>query len=132
MSNKLFCLGLAGVSGMFKPITLAIVCLTVMPIVQPSQAMADNSTSHLSAVVGTAEPLTNPPADLLYAQIMRRSPESIERERFRAQHRRGRRHLRRVRNPNSTVEQRKAFRRQLEWRRRYGDLAPRRHRRLNG
>lgn len=127
MSNKLFCLGLAGVSGMFKPITLAIVCLTVMPIVQPSQA-ADNSTLHLSAVVGTAEPLTNPPADLLYAQIMRRSPESIERERFREQHRRGRRHLRRVRNPNSTVEQREAFRRQLEWRRRHGDLAPR-HRR---
>jgi hypothetical protein len=132
MSNKLFCLGLAGVSGMFKPITLVIVCLTVMPIVQPSQAMADNSTLPLSAVVGTAEPLTNPPADLLYAQIMRRSPESIERERFREQHRRGRRYLRRVRNPNSTIEQRRAFRRQLEWRRRYGDLAPRRHRRFSG
>jgi hypothetical protein len=127
MSNKLFGLDLAGVSGMFKPITLEIVCLTVMPIVPPSQAMADNSTSHLSAIVGTAEPLANPPVDLLYAQIMRRSPESIERERER--HRRGRRHLRGVRNPNSTAEQHDAYRRQLEWRRRHGDLAPRRHQR---
>ncbi len=82
---------------MFKSITIAIACLLGMPVLSPNDAMAQSNSNAIDR-----------PSDIItQSTTYRRSPEAIERQRERERLRR-----------------RAARRRQLEWRRKYGDLAP--------
>ncbi len=85
---------------MFKYVAIAVVCLTMVPVIHPSQAIAEPDSSAV-----------NRRSDFTAQSTMRQSPESAERQRLREKLRR-----------------QQARRRQLEWRRRYGDLAPSRQR----
>ncbi len=85
---------------MFKYVAIAAICLATVPVIYPNQAMADPDSSTI-----------NRRSDLTAQSTMRQSPESAERQRLREKLRR-----------------QQARRRQLEWRRRYGDLAPSRQR----
>ncbi len=80
---------------MLKSVVLAICCLAAAPAILPHRAMAQSDSS----VIQSTDPVIQSPKQ--------RSPESIERRREREQ-----------------IRQREAFRAQLEWRRKYGDLAP--------
>lgn len=91
---------------MFKSITLAIACLTVTPVIQPSQAVA-NSPNLILSDANTAQT----------PESVERSPELIERERSQAP-------AEQKRSPESIERQRSPYEKQLEWRRKYGDLAP--------
>ncbi len=82
---------------MFKPILIAICCAAALPLVHSTSAIAQSRTA----------PNTRSADTVGRSQTMQRSPESIERARERAK-----------------IRQRQTRRRQLEWRRRYGDLAP--------
>ena len=85
---------------MLKYVAIAVVCLATVPVIYPQQAMAEPDSSAVNRFSAIAAQST-----------MRGSPESIERQRLREK-----------------IRQRQARRKQLEWRRRYGDLAPSRQR----
>jgi hypothetical protein len=85
---------------MFKYVAIAVVCLTTVPVIHPHQAIAEPDSNSVDRR-----------SDLIAQSTMRRSPESLERQRLRERLRR-----------------RQARRQQIEWRRRYGDLAPSRQR----
>lgn len=87
---------------MFKSTIIAIACLAAVPVFNPNGAMAQSDGNAVTR-----------PLDTIIAQssTYRRSPEALERQRERERLRR-----------------RAARRRQLEWRRKYGDLAPSRQR----
>lgn len=88
---------------MFKFIVLAIFCLTVPPVIQPSQAV------------------TNSPNLILTDANTDQTQKSVEREQYRDS-------MGRKRSPESIERQRNrkrsAYQKQLNWRRKYGDLAP--------
>lgn len=82
---------------MFKSITIAIACLMTVPVLRPNDAVAQSNS----------KAVTRPSDVITQSTTYRRSPEAIERQRERERLRR-----------------REARRRQLNWRRKYGDLAP--------
>ncbi len=90
---------------MFKSTTLLLFWLTLLPVLQPTRSMAEIAELNRSNnnVTQQSAPIDPP--------IGQRTPESIERERERVK-----------------VRQQNALEEQLEWRRRYGDLAPSRQR----
>jgi hypothetical protein len=90
---------------MFKSTTLLLFVLTLLPVIQPSRSIAQTVEPNPSNnnVTQQSDPIAPPTGQ--------RTPESIEREQERTK-----------------IRQRTAFEQQLEWRRRYGDLAPSRQR----
>jgi hypothetical protein len=90
---------------MFKSTTLLLFLLALLPVLQPTRSMAQTAEPNRSNnnVTQQSDPI-DPPTE-------QRTPESIERERERTR-----------------IRQQTALEEQLEWRRRYGDLAPSRQR----
>ena len=86
---------------MFKPVAITIAYLAAVPMFSPTLAMAQDRSSTM----------TRPSDVVSQSSTYQRSPESLERQRVRKR-----------------LRQREARRRQLEWRRKYGDLAPSRQR----
>ncbi len=86
---------------MFKPVVITIAYLAAVPMLSPTLAMAQDRSSTM----------TRPSDVVSQSSTYQRSPESLERQRVRERLRR-----------------RASRRRQLEWRRRHGDLAPSRQR----
>ncbi len=90
---------------MFKTTVLIFICLSVLPVFQANRSLAEISESN--PPTQTADRQT----DTINSPMMQRSPEAIEREQARMKER-----------------QQDAREEQLEWRRKYGDLAPSRQR----
>jgi hypothetical protein len=90
---------------MFKPTALIFICLSVLPVFQATRSLAEISESN------PPTQSANQQSDTVNSRMMQRSPEAIEREQARVKERR-----------------QDAREEQLEWRRKYGDLAPSRQR----
>ena len=88
---------------MFKFTTLVIFCLSVLSVFQPLSSKAEIAESNRNN-----SNVTRQPDDSIQAPpTVQRSPEALERERYKAVNR-----------------QLDAREKQLEWRRKYGDLSP--------